>query len=436
MTLLFVELAGLDEAGGTLEPEDLSSIAADFTREAVAIAIAGRGTVTSITAQSMMILFEGAHGHESSDHAAAAVTVAVRIRDMLSELVTVWRRRGISAGGFAIRAGINTGFCTVGVFGSEILQCYTAVGSPVQVAARLMSEARAGQILCAQPALALVEERVQSAPHEGLLLQGMSRPVEVVEILELIEAARPERVKQIGGSETSLALAPGHVLGHYQILKRVGASGMGEVYRARDTRLDRVVALKLLRAGATDDPQAQPRFLREARAVAALKHPNIVSVYSVEETAGRTFITMELIDGEPLSDLIPGSGLEPARLRQIALQLTAALASAHSSGVTHRDLKPANVMIERNSTVKVLDFGLAKMNKTTLLADTTQLSSDIATQAGVIMGTVPYMSPEQIQGRAVDQRTDIFSLGVFCMRWPLANAPSVAARLPISPRRF
>ena len=197
VTLLFVELAGLDEAGGTLEPEDLSSIAADFTREAVAIAIAGRGTVTSITAQSMMILFEGAHAHESSDHAAAAVTVAVRMRDMLSELVTVWRRRGISAGGFAIRAGINTGFCTVGVFGSEILQCYTAVGSPVQVAARLLSEARAGQILCAQPALALVEERVQSAPHEGLLLQGMSRPVEVVEILGMIEPAAA-RTSQTG----------------------------------------------------------------------------------------------------------------------------------------------------------------------------------------------------------------------------------------------
>jgi len=198
---------------------------------------------------------------------------------------------------------------------------------------------------------------------------------------------------------------------------------MGEVYRARDTRLDRIVALKLLRAGATDDPQAQPRFLREARAVAALKHPNIVSVYSVEETAGRTFITMELIDGEPLSDLIPGTGLELARLRQIALQLAAALTSAHPSGVTHRDLKPANVMIERNSTVKVLDFGLAKMNKTTLLADTTQLSSDIATQAGVIMGTVPYMSPEQIQGRAVDQRTDIFSLGVILYEMATGKRP-------------
>jgi TolB-like protein/Flp pilus assembly protein TadD len=213
-------------------------------------------------------------------------------------------------------------------------------------------------------------------------------------------------------------------LGHYLILERIGAGGMGEVYKARDTRLDRLVALKLLPRRQASDPQHRARFAREARAIAALKHPNIVTVYSVEEDSGASFITMELVGGKRLSDLIPAGGMPLAELLAVATPLAAAVAEAHAHGIVHRDLKPENVMIEAGGAVKVLDFGLAKLS-TLDAGDEPPAGSPPATLtgAGMIFGTAAYMSPEQAEGRPVDTRSDVFSLGIVLYQMATGRRP-------------
>jgi TolB-like protein/Flp pilus assembly protein TadD len=212
--------------------------------------------------------------------------------------------------------------------------------------------------------------------------------------------------------------------GHYLILERIGAGGMGEVFKARDTRLDRLVALKVLAGRQAADPQHRARFAREARAIAALKHPNIVTVYSVEEEGETAFITMELVDGRRLADLIPPNGMALADLAAVAAPLVAAVAEAHAHGIVHRDLKPENVMIEKGGTVKVLDFGLAKLS--TAEADVEPPASQrpaTLTGAGMIFGTASYMSPEQAEGRPVDARSDVFSLGIVLYQMATGRRP-------------
>jgi serine/threonine-protein kinase len=201
-------------------------------------------------------------------------------------------------------------------------------------------------------------------------------------------------------------------LGHYEILGPLGAGGMGEVYRARDHRLGREVAVKVLPQEVAASPDRLARFEVEARTVARLSHPNIVTLHSVEDEAGVRFITMELVDGQTLSTLATPGGLPLARLLEIAIPLTDALVAAHERGVVHRDLKPGNVMVTRDGRVKVLDFGLARM---TALDPARQLSvttlEESVSGQGVI-GTVPYMSPEQLRGEDVDARSDLFALGI------------------------
>ena len=186
---------------------------------------------------------------------------------------------------------------------------------------------------------------------------------------------------------------------------------MGEVYRATDTKLGREVALKVLPAETASDPDRLARFQREARAVAALNHPHIVTIYSVEEADGVHFLTMELVEGESLERRIPVGGLPVGQIVEIAGALAEALAAAHEKGIVHRDLKPANIMVTDDGRVKVLDFGLAKDVRADKSNDATMTSSG-HTQAGMVMGTPAYMSPEQVSGRVLDHRTDIFSLGV------------------------
>ncbi len=198
---------------------------------------------------------------------------------------------------------------------------------------------------------------------------------------------------------------------HYRITAVIGAGGMGEVYRATDTKLGRDVALKVLPQNVAGDPERLARFQREARAIAALNHPNVVTIYSVEESEGVHFLTMELIEGEPLDRLIAAQGLSAERIVEMGSALAEALAAAHEKGILHRDLKPPNVMVTPEGRVKVLDFGLAKELSTATHSDAT-LTNAGQTQAGVVMGTPAYMSPEQVSGRALDHRTDIFSLGV------------------------
>jgi serine/threonine protein kinase/tetratricopeptide (TPR) repeat protein len=197
---------------------------------------------------------------------------------------------------------------------------------------------------------------------------------------------------------------------------------MGEVYRATDTKLGRDVALKLLPPEVACDPDRLARFQREARAVAALNHPHIVTLFSVEEADGVHFLTMELVEGQALDRVIPASGLPVERIVEIASALAEAIAAAHEKGIMHRDLKPANVMVTHDGRVKVLDFGLAKDVGAETSSEAT-LTSDGRTQAGVVMGTPAYMSPEQVSGRALDHRTDIFSLGVLLHEMATGRRP-------------
>jgi serine/threonine protein kinase len=199
-------------------------------------------------------------------------------------------------------------------------------------------------------------------------------------------------------------------LGPYEILAPLGAGGMGEVYRARDTRLGRDVALKLLPDSLSGDGQARERFRREARAASALSHPGICTVYDVAEEAGRPFIVMELLEGRTLRDLLSGGALPVPRLLELGVQMAESLEAAHAKGVVHRDLKPGNVIVTPRGQAKLVDFGLARVTP----ADETSLSptEEHLTGEGTAVGTVAYMSPEQALGRPVDARSDLFSLGV------------------------
>ncbi len=208
-----------------------------------------------------------------------------------------------------------------------------------------------------------------------------------------------------------MPLTSGTKLGPYQIQSPLGAGGMGEVYRATDSKLGRDVALKVLPSEMAHDPERLARFRREAKALAQLDHPNIVTIHSVEEADGIHFLTMQLVEGQPLNKLISEGGLPFDQIVEIASALGDALAAAHEKGIVHRDLKPANVMVSADGRVKVLDFGLAKDVRAAGPDDAT-LTSASQTQAGIVMGTPAYMSPEQTSGRPLDHRTDIFSLGV------------------------
>jgi dienelactone hydrolase len=224
-------------------------------------------------------------------------------------------------------------------------------------------------------------------------------------------------------------LTPGSRLGAYQIVAPLGAGGMGEVYRARDTRLGRDVAIKVLPEGFANDPDRVSRFEREARAVAALNHPNIVVLHSIEEHEGIRFLTMELVDGESLDRHLLGGGLPIARVLELGIALADAVTAAHGKGVVHRDLKPANVMLTSDGRVKVLDFGLAKLDASDLELAATQAATMPAplSTTGEVMGTVPYMAPEQIRGEHVDARTDLFALGVVLYELAAGRRPFAGA---------
>ncbi len=203
----------------------------------------------------------------------------------------------------------------------------------------------------------------------------------------------------------------GKTLAHYEITALLGKGGMGEVYRAHDTRLKREVALKVLPAEMAAHPDWLQRFQREAETVAGLNHPHIVTLYAVEEVDGLRFLTMELVEGQGLDGMLSSEGLPLAKVFDVGIAVADALAAAHEKGIVHRDLKPANVVVTKDGRVKVLDFGLAKLAEREPESEGLTLAQPL-TEEGSILGTVPYMSPEQLRGEAVDHRSDIFSLGV------------------------
>ena len=201
-----------------------------------------------------------------------------------------------------------------------------------------------------------------------------------------------------------MPLIPGTLLGPYEILSALGAGGMGEVYKARDPRLARDVALKVLPLSFAADPSRLHRFEREARAVAALSHQNVLAIFDIG-TRDQPYLVTELLDGETLRAIVDRGPLAVKRCAGIALQLLAGLTAAHSRGIVHRDLKPENVFLTRDGVVKILDFGLAKA------ASPASEMTVAATSAGVILGTVGYMAPEQVRGEVADPRADIFAVG-------------------------
>ena len=209
-----------------------------------------------------------------------------------------------------------------------------------------------------------------------------------------------------------MSLAPGTRINHYDVIAKLGEGGMGEVYRALDSTLGRHVALKVLPPDLAQDPVRIERFRREARTVAALNHPHIVTIYSVEQDAasGAVFLTMELVEGESLDRRLPTGGLSVPKLLDLAATLADALAAAHDKHIVHRDLKPGNVMLTADGRLKVLDFGLAKT--TDPAAASAETKTDLRTTEGVTLGTVPYMSPEQLEGQELDGRSDVFALGI------------------------
>jgi len=218
----------------------------------------------------------------------------------------------------------------------------------------------------------------------------------------------------------------GKSLNHYRILRRLGVGGMGEVYAAEDTKLKREVALKLLPPAMAADPARRERFKREAQMVAALDHPNIVTIYSVEASDSVHFFTMQLVEGKSLDALIPEGGFPLAEFLDIAIPLAEALSAAHGKGITHRDLKPGNIMVGEDGRVRLLDFGLAKVEPTAIeegVSDETRSAHDALTREGTVVGTVPYMSPEQVKGLQVGPPSDTFSFGSILYEMAVGRRP-------------
>jgi len=208
-----------------------------------------------------------------------------------------------------------------------------------------------------------------------------------------------------------MALTSGTKLGPYEIQSPLGAGGMGEVYRTRDTRLDREVAIKVLPVGFARDPERLRRFQQEAQAAAALNHPNILAVHDFAEHEGSPYMVTEFLEGETLRERLRPGTLPVRKATEYAEQVARGLAAAHEKGIVHRDLKPENIFVTRDGRVKILDFGLAKLTRPEGTVPSDAATPASQTEPGMVMGTVGYMSPEQVKGQNADHRSDLFSFG-------------------------
>src|SRR5262245_31981898 len=230
--------------------------------------------------------------------------------------------------------------------------------------------------------------------------------------MPIIATRSPYNAVRMAGPRGSVSLSPGTQVGEYSVLGLIGAGGMGDVYRARDARLGRDIAIKLLPPWLLDDPAARARFDREARAVAALNHPNVVTIHEVGEYDDHPFIAFELVAGETLRERINHGPLSVNDALTIALAIAEGLRHAHERGIVHRDLKPQNIMVRPDGQVKILDFGLGKfVNPVPLAEDVTTNFPTGATESGKILGTLGYTAPEHLQGHPVDARSDQFAFG-------------------------
>ncbi len=227
-----------------------------------------------------------------------------------------------------------------------------------------------------------------------------------------------------------MQIEPGSLLAHYRLIEKIGSGGMGVVWKAFDTRLQREVAIKLLPDDLAADAESIGRFELEARAIAALNHPNIVTIYSVEEAEGVRFFTMELLIGRTLREIIPSGGLPLNRLLEVAVAMASALGAAHERGIVHRDLKPPNVAMTSSGRVKILDFGLAKVRRGSPAAFGSDWTTGAWAREGQLLGTLHYMSPEQLRGHIADQRSDVFAFGVVLYEMATGRRPFEGDTIP------
>ena len=224
-------------------------------------------------------------------------------------------------------------------------------------------------------------------------------------------------------------LVAGQVVGHYQVVRPLGKGGMGEVYLASDTKLDRSVALKLLPLTFTHRKELLRRFIQEAKAASSLNHPNIITIHEIGETDGVHYIATEFIDGETLKQRMKQGRLEFSEVLDLSIQVASALDAAHAAGLVHRDIKPENIMLRLDGYVKVLDFGLAKLTEKSNQSKGSEVETMVRghTKPGTVLGTVDYMSPEQARGKVLDKRTDVFSLGIVMYEMAAGRMPFAAA---------
>lgn len=406
ITSLSIGIGNFPALTETLEAEDLALVVNDFIRQITAIAIENGGTVDKIVADTVHVLFGAPEEMPVEQQASAALQSALQARSKLAD-------------GSKLQAGINTGYCTLGVFGSELLSNYTAIGEPVNVAARLRAAAPAGGILLGAQSHAVLQSQIEAAGPKTLT--GSLHPIAYYEVApSATQAGVPDMTPQT-------RIAPGAKLGQFKIVSRLGAGGMGEVFLAEDEKLHRPVALKIAPHNITDDEVSKARFFLEARSASALNHANIAHIYDIGEDAGISYIAMEYVDGATLRTKIGGSPLTLDEMLSISLQIGGALEEAHRKGVVHRDIKPENIILTPRGELKVLDFGLAKLMSRDGDFDTDIHTQRMLTRPGTVMGTVHYMSPEQALGRDVDFRTDIFSLGVVMYEMATGRLPFSAA---------
>ena len=232
---------------------------------------------------------------------------------------------------------------------------------------------------------------------------------EVETLLASSDDVRSSFLLQFSGPRVTLTA--GTKLGEYEVKSLLGSGGMGEVYRARDARLGRDVAIKVLPSFVSSDPNRLRRFEQEARAAAALNHPNILAVYQMGTYEGAPYLVSELLEGETLREPMKRGRLSVRRAIDYGVQIARGLAAAHEKGIVHRDLKPENLFVTKDGRVKILDFGLAKLTQPQSSSEHSALTQTEGTEAGVVMGTVGYMSPEQVRGQGADHRADIFAFG-------------------------